>query len=1156
MKLVSIFYLALMSIITYSSFSNSIIINEVSSKNETSILDEDNEKSDWIELFNNADYPINLKDYRIYDKDSFDNAWILPDTVINPKDNLLIFASSKSRNTSNKWGIDASGFGITTFTAFDGMHYEYINYEGDFEISLAVHTFFLSNHFSYIGINFRENLNAESRYAGMFFVPNELNTARLMYRNIENSNPESMDFTQEVIYPISKIKLKRIGNKFVFCISDSDGFDIECKEIEMDMPKSGYLGISYSSQNQNTLSKVIISDLVLNNKPYDFSNLQGIDFNCDIPGKLYLNNEIHTNFDIKTSGETIYLWNNKGILEDKVKIPALKADVSYGRYPDGSNNLMYFYPPTPRLTNNHQYDKYLADVEADKLGGFYDNNIAISLSNSDKDAKIYYTLDGSIPNIDNGILYNNTPILIDSTTVLRAIATKNGCLQSDPRTYTYFINTEFRLPVISVVADPYDLYDSTNGLLTERNLYSTEELKGNFEFWNEKSQSPNLNLRDGIKRHGHGAALSERPSIRVYARDEYENSDFSFNYFGDRNLKKYKRLVIRNSGQDWQYNYFRDALSGILANNLGTMVTSAYKPISLYINGKYQGLFNLREHMSTKTLGIKYNIPEESINFIDELFYIKDGSSRTFWELYNYIDTNDINSISAYHEIDKRLDIMNTIDYYSTEMIFNNFDWGDNNNKFWMSSALDSKWRFILWDLDWTLGRPNSEANSNKIYDIFRLAKEEKETHKIFALFDKLLTNDSIKVQFLNRINDLLNYYYTSDRIGNTTDSLVNLINIELPYHTDINPTSCQFFDEGIVRIKSYSKERPNFLRNALKDILNLDTMGTVYLSSNNSIAGKIKISTITPDSLPWSGIYYTKIPIKIEAISNNGYKFIKWEGDINSYDKEITIQLDSNINLKAIFENNDYVEPKLNLIINEIMYKPSSNNDCGDWFELYNPSKTDTINLKGYYFKDSEDERYFTIPEYLLAPNEYVVLCENLDLFKVIYPNITNIIGSFDFGLGKSDEVRIYDRYWNLIDSVSYTNISPWPTNADATGSSIELIDYNLDNNIGDNWLASTFLGTPGAINSTLISVKDNNLIGSINIYPNPSNNILTYELNSSYLISNLEIKDINGEVKLLISNIQNYGSIDISRLVAGTYFITINTTSGQLVSKFIKLK
>ncbi len=72
-----------------------ITINEVSSDNETVLLDEDGTAQDWIELYNtSADTAVNLIDLKL--RDSGD-VWSFPDRVLNPGEYLVVFASDKNR---------------------------------------------------------------------------------------------------------------------------------------------------------------------------------------------------------------------------------------------------------------------------------------------------------------------------------------------------------------------------------------------------------------------------------------------------------------------------------------------------------------------------------------------------------------------------------------------------------------------------------------------------------------------------------------------------------------------------------------------------------------------------------------------------------------------------------------------------------------------------------------------------------------------------------------------------------------------------------------------------------------------------------------------------------------------------------------------------
>jgi hypothetical protein len=97
---------------------------------------------------------------------------------------------------------------------------------------------------------------------------------------------------------------------------------------------------------------------------------------------------------------------------------------------------------------------YLLEIDSqvskpffDHFEGSYDNPIHVSIFSDTAEAKIYYTMDGSEPSSSNGIYYAN-PILIDSTKNLKAIAIKDGFVDSAIR------SAVFSISLTSQVSDP------------------------------------------------------------------------------------------------------------------------------------------------------------------------------------------------------------------------------------------------------------------------------------------------------------------------------------------------------------------------------------------------------------------------------------------------------------------------------------------------------------------------------------------------------------------------------------------------------------------------------------------------------------------------------------------------------------------------------
>jgi hypothetical protein len=235
-------------------------------------------------------------------------------------------------------------------------------------------------------------------------------------------------------------------------------------------------------------------------------------------------------------------------------------------------------------------------------------------------------------------------------------------------------------------------------------------------------------------------------------------------------------------------------------------------------------------------------------------------------------------------------------------------------------------------------------------------------------------------------------------------------------------------------------------------------------------------------------------------------------------------------------------------VVINEINYKSANDFKPGDWVELVNTTEAE-IDLDGWIFKDGDDTHIFEFPAgTILNPGAYLVLCKNDTSFHELFPDVTNYIGSFGFGLSNGGELlRLYNADASLIDQVEYDDVAPWPTEPDGEGPTLELKDVSLDNTLAENWAASTGHGTPGVQNS-IAGIQDRDY-SHICIYPNPATNFI--EISSSVEIVSTSIMDINGR-ELFHNGLKN--RIDVSCLSPGTYFVRIESQRNCITQMFLK--
>ena len=145
------------------------------------------------------------------------------------------------------------------------------------------------------------------------------------------------------------------------------------------------------------------------------------------------------------------------------------------------------------------------------------------------------------------------------------------------------------------------------------------------------------------------------------------------------------------------------------------------------------------------------------------------------------------------------------------------------------------------------------------------------------------------------------------------------------------------------------------------------------------------------------------------------------------------------------------------NLVITEIMYNgPESGTDTTEFIEIYNNGST-TVDLTNYTCTGG----IYTFPSVSLLAGEYYIIAINSGAFNNVFGFMPD--GQFSNGLSNAGEsIVLKDSFGNVVDSVFYDDVAPWPSGAtagqpDGGGSSIILCDVNADNNDGNNWKPCT---------------------------------------------------------------------------------------------------
>ncbi|MDP8245737.1 MAG: CotH kinase family protein [Candidatus Hinthialibacter antarcticus] len=150
-------------------------------------------------------------------------------------------------------------------------------------------------------------------------------------------------------------------------------------------------------------------------------------------------------------------------------------------------------------------------------------------------------------------------------------------------------------------------------------------------------------------------------------------------------------------------------------------------------------------------------------------------------------------------------------------------------------------------------------------------------------------------------------------------------------------------------------------------------------------------------------------------------------------------------------------------VVINEIMYHPSSLNSDDEYIELYNNSTT-TTDISGWAFTNGIQ---YVFPEGAsIAAGGYLILSASPASFSQSY-GAESAYGPFVGRLSNDGEKIEFTRFdGSIADSFTYRDELGWPEIADGFGSSIERIHPDMAPDFADSWRASPDLGTPGKRN------------------------------------------------------------------------------------------
>ncbi len=468
---------------------------------------------------------------------------------------------------------------------------------------------------------------------------------------------------------------------------------------------------------------------------------------------------LHASFSLDAQGDDVYLIDADGrTVLDHLGFGKQTPDVSYGRYPDGGEELRFFYQPTVVQPNNEGYLGQVAPLRFSHERGFYETSFPLTITCETEGATILYTTDGRVPDDDSGRFiagktYTN-PLWLTTTVCIRAMALKEGWKPAEVTTHTYLFNAPDNvrsLPVVSLVGSERETFYEPDGVMaivggTYNGGVWTSSGVGSYnnvlsrglerpvsaEWLYPNDSDAGFQIDCGLRVHGSDYMRpryvrqngrwsgSGKFSLRLYFRGEYGSSWLDYPLIAESNVDRFKSIVLRAGHNDQSNPFIKDELIRRLLKDMGRASPTGTMA-NLLINGQYKGYFNPTEHVKEEACQQWFD--SDKPWDVMTMSGLRDGNTTSWNAMIDFARNHNLALDVNYQEMGRRLDIPQFIDYLIMRLWPNDWDWPQNN---WSAAAERSetgKWKFFVWDAEGTFERNqlndvrfnelNSQGNAN-----------------------------------------------------------------------------------------------------------------------------------------------------------------------------------------------------------------------------------------------------------------------------------------------------------------------------------------------------------------------------------------------------------------------------------------------------------
>lgn len=758
--------------VSISDGVSDISINEILLKNSFSIIDEDGERSSWVELHNTSGSTVNLSDYALSDDKNKLLRWRLPDAELAPDGYVIVYLSGKDKSENElhanfKLGSDETQLFLTNLA------------------SCTVQTV---------------DLPAESKDNIAFGLSSD--GSWLLYPQPTPLAPNSTQGFTEIAAAggSSYLVINEVSSVSKAKSGISDWVELYNGTTD-DMDITGY----YLSDSRSDLTKWPVGSASVSANGY---KVVGGYEKEDVAGEL----------GISLSGETLYLSNAQGLVLDQFNTGVLRPGVSRGRLTDGeTTSVAFFSTPTKGEPNSGDtMNGYCAAPLFSAVGGYQTAPVTLEMSTTTPGASIYYTLDGSTPSSDSTPY--TSPVTINGIQTVRAITVADGKLASDETVATYIFGENHSLPVVCLSMTESDL----RWVFGSQVRQDKRERVGYVEYY-EADGTLGVRFAAGFRIAGAGTRTHAQKSINLYLRGGYGQSEVTYPFFDGYDITTFKSLSLRNMGQDWDDTRLKDAYFHMAVNgmNIDNMQS---KFAVVYINGEYYGLYEFKENQNEDYLVSKYGIDRNKIDMArNEWTFVGDKNIKHALNMSRG-NMADAGRFAEYTEIADS-------DYFMDYLIASTFFISDDyyNQKYAHTSDNALRWRPLFYDLDLALNGGITGFNLGSFFNpsglnVGEIQEDGTQTFVDTGLYYAFKKNPEWCDAFVKRYAEVMNTVLTEEKLISLFDEMAASARTEMQRTIEKwgKPRSMDYWEGQVADMRQDLIDRRKYAISGLKKYFDL----------------------------------------------------------------------------------------------------------------------------------------------------------------------------------------------------------------------------------------------------------------------------------------------------------------------------------------------